>query len=44
MDQDCPEAIAAAVEQTENHLASGDIERAVRLAEYLCDGKLQKFS
>ena len=43
MDQDCPEALEAAVEQTENHLESGDIEKAVRLAEYLCDGSYINF-
>ena len=43
MDQDCLEALVAAVEQTENHLLSGDIERAVRLAEYLCDGSYRNF-
>ena len=42
-DQDCPEALAAAVEQTENHLMSGDFEKAVRLAEHLCDGSYRNF-
>ena len=32
MDQDCPEALAAAVYQTDCVLESGDIERAVRHA------------
>ena len=36
MDQDCPEALAAAAEQM-------DIEKAVRHAEYLCDGSYRNF-
>ena len=42
-DMDCPEAIAAAVEQTECILESGDIDKALRFAEHLCDGSYRSF-
>ena len=41
--QDCQKALAAAVEQTDCILASGDIDKAVRLAEHLCDGSYRNF-